>query len=87
LIIKAHVEYCSVHAQHEASVHRHDPHFEAMRPFLGWVNLDGVKKTFVSTTQWFPALVCLSFCHHSKSRFPAANVPRLHELLHLILSS
>ncbi len=72
------VEYCSVHA-HEASVHRHDPHYEAMRPFLGWFNLEHVKKTFENTTQWFCALVCLPFCHHFKSRFPTANVSRLHE--------
>ena len=75
---QARVEYCSVHA-HEASVHRYDPHYEAMRPFLGWVNLDCVEKTFENTMQWFCALVCLPFCHHFKSRFPAANVPRLHE--------
>jgi hypothetical protein len=71
-------EYCSVHA-HEDSVHRHDPHFEAMRPFLGWVILKRVKKTFENTMQWFRASVCLPFCHHFKSRFPAANVPRLHK--------
>ncbi len=64
---------------HEDSVHRHDPHFEAMRPLLGWVNLERVKKTFENTTQWFRALVCLPFCHHFKSCFPAANVPRLHK--------
>ncbi len=75
---QARVEYCSVHA-HEASVYRHDPHFEAMRPFLGWVNLERVKETFENTTQWFCASVRLPFCHHFKSRFPAANVPRLHE--------
>ena len=73
---QARVEYCSVHA-HDASVHRHDPHFEAMRPFLGWVNLERVKKTFENTTQWFCASVCLLFCYRFKSRFPAANVPRL----------
>jgi hypothetical protein len=28
--------------------------------------------------QWICALVCLPFCHHFKSCFPAANVPCLH---------
>jgi hypothetical protein len=50
-----------------------------MRPFPGWVNLEHMKKTFENTTQWFQALVCLPFCHHFKSWFPAVNVPRLHE--------
>jgi hypothetical protein len=75
---QARVDYCSLHA-HEASVHRHDPQYEAMRPYLGWVNLERVKKTFENTTQWFRASVRLPFRHHFKSRFPAANVPRLHE--------
>jgi hypothetical protein len=75
---QARVEHCSVHA-HEASVHCYDPHYEAMRPLLGWVNLDCVKKTFENTIQWFCASVCLPFCHHFKSCFPAANVPCLHE--------
>jgi hypothetical protein len=50
-----------------------------MIPFLGWVNLERTKKTFENTTQWYRDSVRLPFCHHFKSCFPAANVPRLHE--------
>jgi hypothetical protein len=61
------VEYCSLRT-HKASIHHHNPQFKAMRPCLGRVSLERVKKTFENTTQLFRASVRLPFRHHFKSR-------------------
>ena len=52
-----------------------------MRPFFGWVNSDTVKQTIDHTTQWGVALDSFPMKRHWKSRNPALNVPRRHELV------
>ncbi len=76
---QAHVEYCSVH--------RHDPHFKAMRPFLGWVNLERVKKTFENTTQWIVLRFACRFVITSRVAFLPQMFLACTKLLQRILSS
>ena len=52
-----------------------------MRPFFGWVNSDIVKQTIGQTTQWGVAPDSFPMKRHLKSRNPALNVPRRHELV------
>jgi hypothetical protein len=74
------VEYCVRHA-FEAMVKRHIPRYDKLRPYLGYIPVERVKKTFENTTQWYRASTRLPFRHHFKSRFPAANVRRLNEMV------
>ena len=67
------VEYCVRHA-FETMVKRHVPCYDNLRPYLGYIPVERVKKTFENTTQWYRASTRLPFRHHFKSRFPAANV-------------
>ena len=74
------VEYCVRHAC-EALVQRHIPRYDNLRPYLGYIPVERVKKTFENTTQWYCASTRLPFRHHFQLRFPAANVRRLREMV------
>ncbi len=55
------------------------PKVETLKPFFGWVSNDKIKGCLDSTTQHYRGVVHYPFRKHFKSRFPAANVPRLNE--------
>ena len=54
------VEYCVCHA-FEALVKRHVPRYDNLRPYLGYIPVERVKKTFENTTQWYRASTHLPF--------------------------
>ena len=56
-----------------------DPDYAALQPLFGWLPVQRIKNTIQATTQWYKAEECLPFRRHFRSRFPAANVPRLNE--------
>jgi hypothetical protein len=56
-----------------------EPNYEHLKPYLGWVNVNRIKETLRNTTQWFRADSRRPLRRHFKTRFPAANVPRLNE--------
>ncbi len=53
------------------------PNYELLRPHFAWINTDRIKATLKNTTQFFKANVWYPMKRHFKSRFPAANVPRI----------
>ena len=53
------------------------PDFELLRPYFGWIPAARVKATLANTTQFYKAENRYPIRQHFKSRFPAANVPRL----------
>ena len=55
------------------------PKVETLKPFFGWVSNDKIKGCLDNTTQHYRGVVHYPFRKHFKSRFPAANVPRLNE--------
>ena len=55
------------------------PDYASLRPNLGWISADRVKATLQNTTQHYKADSRLPLRKHFKSRFPAANVHRIHE--------
>ena len=62
--------------QHEA------PDYEKFRPYFGWVNVDTVQKTMEQSTQWGVSLPnTFPMKKHLKSRNPALNIPRRHEVV------
>ncbi len=62
-----------------AAVKPKDPDYERLRPYLGWINLERIQETLRNTSQWFRADSRWPLRRHFKTRFPAANVPRLNE--------
>eukprot|EP00979_Chaetoceros_neogracilis_P009185 scaffold2090_cov151-Chaetoceros_neogracile.AAC.2 len=54
--------------------------WEVMRRRFGYLSIDVVQKTFDNTTQLAKVDVRLPLRRHFKSRFPQANVNRLHEM-------
>ena len=61
------------------SIVGHKPDFEALRPFFGWIPADRVRDTLKCTTQWYRMSQQYPMRKHFKTRFPAANVNRLHD--------
>ena len=55
--------------------------WEAIRKYFAFLPADRIKQTFENTTQWFRASTHYPMRTHYKSRFPAANVQRIHEPL------
>ena len=55
------------------------PDFTRLRPYFGWANPKRIEETIRHTTQWFRAEQRNTLRKHFKTRFPAANVPRLNE--------
>ena len=55
------------------------PDLDALRPNLGFIPVDRIKRTLEETTQFYRATIHHPFRKHYKSRFPAANVTRLME--------
>jgi dTDP-D-glucose 4,6-dehydratase len=58
------------------------PNYDRLRPYLGWINVERIQETLRNTTQWFRADSRWPLRHHFKTRFPAANVPRLNETVY-----
>ena len=58
-----------------------NPDFEKLRPYFGWVPLERIQATLKNATQWFKAEGRLPLRRHFKTRFPAANVSRLNEVV------
>jgi hypothetical protein len=52
---------------------------QALKPYLGWVSTERIKQCLDNTTQHYKQVIHYPFRKHLKSRFPAANVPRLNE--------
>ena len=62
-------------------VNKHTPNLDAMRPFFGWTPLDRIQRTLDVTTQFARADSRLPMRKHFKTRFPAANVSRLDDVV------
>ena len=73
--------------QHEFRTYQHDvtheaPDYEKFRPYFGWVNVDTAQKTMEQSTQWGVSLPnTFPMKKHLKSRNPALNIPRRHEVV------
>lgn len=57
------------------------PNFQRLRPLFGWLPTTRIQHTLEHTTQWYRAEGRLPLRRHFKSRFPAANVARLHDTI------
>ena len=66
---------------HGQVLHKHTPNLEAMRPYFGWVPLARIQRTFEVTNQFARADRRLPMRKHFKTRFPAANVSRLEDVV------
>ena len=66
---------------HGQVLHKHSPNLEAMRPYFGWTPLERIKHTLDATTQYARADTRLPMRKHFKTRFPAANVSRLDDVV------
>eukprot|EP00977_Amphora_coffeiformis_P024430 scaffold15831_cov181-Amphora_coffeaeformis.AAC.1 len=55
------------------------PKIESLKPFFAWVSNDKIKQCLDKTTQHYRGVVHYPFRKHFKSRFSAANVPRLNK--------
>ena len=58
--------------EHETK--RKEPDYEKVQACLGFAQIEVMKQMFAKTTQYARNIVCLPFCTHLKSRFPALNV-------------
>ena len=56
-----------------------EPDIQSLRKYLNWISPERVLTTLKNTTQWFRAKMQNRLKRHYKTRFPAANVPRLNE--------
>jgi len=63
------------------AVTRHTPNLDVMRPYFGWTPLDRIQRTLDVTTQYARADTRLPMRKHFKTRFPAANVSRLDDVV------
>ena len=66
---------------HNQVISKHNPDLEGLRPYLGWTPLNRIKRTLEATTQYARADHRLPMRKHFKTRFPAANVARLDEVV------
>ena len=57
------------------------PNFEKLRPLFAWASADRIRDTLKVTTQWYQAEGRIPMRKHFKSRFPAANVRRINEVV------
>ena len=55
------------------------PDYEALQPYFGWIPPERIKDTLKCTTQWYKMSQRYPLRKHFKTRFPAANVSRLHD--------
>ena len=58
-----------------------NPDFEKLRPNFGWLPKDVVKATIENSTQWYQGENRFPMRCHIKSRFPAANVNHLLDIV------
>ena len=56
------------------------PDYDKYRPYFGWVNTHTIRNTF-KNTQWEASTESYPMKRHLKSRNPALNVPRRHEVV------
>ena len=57
------------------------PDYDKYRLYFGWVNTDTIMNTFKNTTKWGVSIGTYPTKRHLKSRNPALNVPRRHEVV------
>jgi hypothetical protein len=58
------------------------PSYQSLQPNFAWLPVDKIKATLAATTtQWYKAEQHLPMRKHYKSRFPAANVDCLNEVV------
>ena len=57
------------------------PDYDKYRPYFGWVNTDAIRDTFKNTSQWGASIESYTMKRHLKSRNPALNVPKRHEVV------
>jgi len=57
------------------------PNYEKLRPLFAWATADRIRDTLKVTTQWYQAEGRIPMRKHFKSRFPAANVRRVNEVV------
>jgi hypothetical protein len=62
---------------HRQYVARQSPDYTGLRKNFGWVSAERVKATLENTSQYYRASEYNPFRHHTKSRFPAANVSHI----------
>ena len=55
------------------------PDLDKLKPYFGWASNERLKMMLDKTTQHYRGVVHYPFRKHFKTRFPAANVPRLNE--------
>ena len=55
------------------------PALDSLKPYFGWASNEKIKTMLDKTSQHYRGVVHYPFRKHFKSRFPAANVPRLNE--------
>ena len=73
--------------QHEFRTYQHAvnheaPDYEKSRPYFGWVNVGTVQKTMEQSAKWGVSLPnTFPMKKHLKSRNPAPNIPRRHEVV------
>jgi len=60
-------------------VRKRFPDLEKMKPYFGWASTEKIKQMLDKTTQHYRGVIHYPFRKHFKSRFPGANVHRLHE--------
>ena len=63
------------------AITRHTPNLDAKRPYFLWTPLERIQRTLDVTTQFARADSRLPMRKHFKSRFPAANVSRLDDVV------
>ena len=66
---------------HPSTILPKKPDFSILRPMFGWINAKHVRDTLKATTQWYKAEGRLPMRKHYKTRFPAANVSCLNEVI------
>jgi hypothetical protein len=82
-LLAAHVESCIMHVRyvHATGIKIKTPDLEVLRPHFGWLPTGRIHDTLGATTQFYRAEARLPFRKRYKTRFPAANVSRLNEVV------
>ena len=71
----------SITQAHQHDIKSETPDYEKYRLYFGWVNTDTIRDTFKNTIQWGVSVGTYPMKRHLKSRNPALNVPRRHEVV------
>ena len=76
----AEIDHCLLMVR-AGQVQRRTPDIEKLRPYFGWTPIERIRQTIENTTQFARATDYFPFRKHFKTRFPAANVRRLNEVV------